>query len=80
MKENPNPDLPEADQLFKGDNFVKFSGDSLQVMQQEAFMIKANEALAVQKKATNSRDQPEQAGEEGPLGAGAEINAVAMPS
>merc|ERR1712172_454038 len=46
MKENPNPDLPESDQLFKGDNFVKFSGDSLQVMQQEAFMIKANEALA----------------------------------
>ena len=80
MKENPNPDLPESDQLFKGDNFVKFSGDSLQVMQQEAFMIKANEALAVQKKATNTRDQPEQAGEEGPLGAGAEINAVAMPS
>lgn len=58
MKENPNPDLPESDQLFKGDNFVKFSGDSLQVMQQEAFMIKANEALAVQKKASG-RDQGE---------------------
>ena len=29
MKENPNPDLPETDNLFKGDNFVKFSGDAL---------------------------------------------------
>lgn len=49
MKENPNPDLPESQQLFKGDNFVKFSGDALQVMKQEAFMIQTNEALKVQK-------------------------------
>ena len=80
MKDNPNPDLPESQQLFKGDNFVKFSGDALQVMQQEAFMIQANEALKVQKQQSGSRDQPEQPGEQGPLGAGAEINAVAMPS
>ena len=80
MKDNPNPDLPESQQLFKGDNFVKFSGDALQVMQQEAFMIQANEALKVQKQQSGSRDQPEQQGEQGPLGAGAEINAVAMPS
>ena len=39
MKENPNPSLPENEQLFKGDNFVKFSGDALRVMQHEAFMI-----------------------------------------
>ena len=45
MKENPNPDLPENDQLFKGDNFVKFTGDALQLMQHEAFMINANVAL-----------------------------------
>jgi pre-mRNA-processing factor SLU7 len=46
MKENPNPDLPEDLQLFKGDNFVKYSGDALSVMKQEAYMIKANQALA----------------------------------
>ena len=45
MKENPNPHLRESDQLFKGDNFVKFSGEALSVMQHEAFMINANEAL-----------------------------------
>ena len=45
MKENPNPSLPENEQLFKGDNFVKFSGDALRVMQHEAFMIQANAAL-----------------------------------
>ena len=42
MKENPNPDLPEDQQLFKGDNFIKFSGDALCVMQQEVFMAQAN--------------------------------------
>lgn len=39
MKDNPNPDKPESEQLFKGDNFVKFTGDALQVMKHEAFMI-----------------------------------------
>ena len=42
MKENPNPHLAENEQLFKGDNFVKFTGDALSVMQHEAFMINAN--------------------------------------
>ena len=45
MKDNPNPDLPESQMTFKGDNAVKLSGDALKAMQQEAFMIKANEAL-----------------------------------
>ncbi len=42
MRDNPNPDLPEDLQMFKGDNFVKFSGDALNLIQQEAFMVKAN--------------------------------------
>jgi pre-mRNA-processing factor SLU7 len=33
MKENPNPDLPDDLQLFKGDNFVKFTGDALNLLQ-----------------------------------------------
>ena len=44
MKENPNPDAPESDQLFRGDDFVKYTGDALKVMQQEAFMLEANQA------------------------------------
>ena len=27
MKNNPNPNIPEQDQAFKVDNFVKMSGD-----------------------------------------------------
>ena len=27
MKQNPNPNIAEQDQAFKGDNFVKMSGD-----------------------------------------------------
>ena len=66
MKENPNPHLAENDQLFKGDNFVKFSGDALSVMRHEAFMIQANDALknnpeapatAQQQKHNNNIDQ-----------------------
>lgn len=45
MKENPNPHLAESDQLFKGDNFVKFTGDALSLMKHEAFMIQSNQAL-----------------------------------
>jgi pre-mRNA-processing factor SLU7 len=32
MNENPNPDLPHTQQLFKGDNMAKFSGDFLQYL------------------------------------------------
>jgi hypothetical protein len=39
MKDNPNPDLPENQQSFKGDNWVKFTGDAPKIMQLEAFMI-----------------------------------------
>ena len=66
MKDNPNPDLPEELQLFKGDNFIKFSGDALNVMEQEAFMVKANQALA-----SNTRDDTT---------LGSELNNISMPS
>lgn len=42
MKENPNPNLPDSLQTFKGDNWVKYTGDSVSVMQMEAFMLEAN--------------------------------------
>lgn len=39
MKDNPNPDFHESLQTFKGDNWVKFTGDAPKVMQMEAFML-----------------------------------------
>ncbi len=45
MKDNPNPDLPENLQTFKGDNWVKFTGDAPKIMQMEAFMIQENQNL-----------------------------------
>jgi len=45
MKENPNPDLPESEQTFKGDNWVKFTGDAPKLIQAEAFMLKTNEVI-----------------------------------
>ena len=42
MKDNPNPDLPESMQTFKGDNWVKYTGDAPKIMQMEAFMIQEN--------------------------------------
>lgn len=41
MKENPNPSLPENLQAFKGDNFVKVTGDYVKMMNQENFMSEA---------------------------------------
>lgn len=43
MKENPNPD--QGDSTFKGDNWVKFTGDAPKLMQMEAFMLQANDVL-----------------------------------
>ena len=37
MKENPNPD--QGDSTYKGDNWVKFTGDAPKLMQMEAFML-----------------------------------------
>jgi hypothetical protein len=37
MKENPNPNNPDTD--YKGDNFVKMSGDYLNHIQSEGFML-----------------------------------------
>jgi pre-mRNA-processing factor SLU7 len=64
MKDNPNPNLPEELQLFKGDNFIKYSGDALGLIQQEAFMVKANTTL-------KDRDDDGQENE---------LNTIAMPS
>ena len=72
MKENPNPHLPESEQLFKGDNFVKFTGDALSLMKHEAFMIKSNQALQ------NTPAAVGQPTSSAPTGS--EVNAVAMPS
>ena len=68
MKDNPNPHLPENMQLFKGDNFVKFSGEAVDVLRNEAFMIKVNQELTDAKtKNLAQQNAPE-------------VNAVAMPS
>jgi hypothetical protein len=32
MKDNPNPNVPESQQTFKGDNFIKVTGDYLKLM------------------------------------------------
>mmetsp|Transcript_14550 Transcript_14550/g.24831 ORF Transcript_14550/g.24831 Transcript_14550/m.24831 type:complete len:112 (+) Transcript_14550:148-483(+) len=42
MKANPNPDLPEQDQQFKGDGFVKMTGDYFKVLDYENQMIQLN--------------------------------------
>lgn len=44
MNENPNPDVPLAQQVFKGDNMAKFSGDFLKYLNQEAFTLDATTA------------------------------------
>jgi len=40
MKDNPNPDEPDS--TYKGDNWVKFTGDAPKLMQMEAFMLRSN--------------------------------------
>lgn len=42
MKANPNPNLPESDQDYKGDNFIKISGDYLSLIKNEGFMLEVN--------------------------------------
>lgn len=44
MKENPNPDVPESQQTFKGDNYAKVTGDYIQMMNQEGFVLEAGQA------------------------------------
>jgi pre-mRNA-processing factor SLU7 len=41
MKENPNPDLPEGKQAFKGDNYRRVTGDFINLMNQEGFVLEA---------------------------------------
>ena len=64
MKDNPNPDLPDNMQTFKGDNWVKFTGDAPKIMQMEAFMIQENQNLKSDQHANT----------------GTELNTVGMPS
>lgn len=60
MKENPNPDLPESEQTFKGDNWVKFTGDAPKLIQAEAFMLKTNEVIKGQGQEVNTMGMPSQ--------------------
>ena len=70
--------------MFKGDNFVKFSGDAPKVLQHAAFEIQANNALkndpaapaTAQQQRHNNFNEPPQAA----APTGSEVNAVAMPS
>ena len=48
MKDNPNPNRPENKQAFKGDNFVKVSGDYIKLMNQEGFILEANQVGGVE--------------------------------
>ena len=41
MKENPNPHLPESKQAFKGDNYHRVTGDFINLMNQEGFILEA---------------------------------------
>lgn len=43
LKANPNPDIAEENQDFKGDNFVKISGDYINLIQSEGFMLDFNQ-------------------------------------
>ena len=36
MRENPNPS--DGDQTFKGDNFTRLTGDTVQMLEQEKFI------------------------------------------
>ena len=42
MKENPNPDGRDD---YQGDNFIKLSGDYLNLIQNENFMIQFNKKM-----------------------------------
>jgi hypothetical protein len=44
MNDNPNPNVPMSQQLFKGDNMAKFSGDFLKYLSQEAFTLESSKA------------------------------------
>ena len=43
MKENPNPNVPEDQQTFKGDNYIRMTGDYVKLMNQEGFMIDSSQ-------------------------------------
>ena len=41
MRENPNPNISADKQIFKGDNFVRLTGDTLGYLEQERFAWEA---------------------------------------
>ena len=41
MRENPNPNM--EDSLFKGDNYIRQTGDTLKLMEEEGFIKEVNE-------------------------------------
>ena len=47
MKENPNPHLPENKQAFKGDNYHRVTGDFINLMNQEGFILEATQVAGV---------------------------------
>lgn len=70
MKENPNPDLDESLQTFKGDNWVKFTGDAVDLMKMEAFMFETNDILKQQMPAAEKQE----------IGDLAEVNTMGVPT
>lgn len=48
MKENPNPNLPEQKQAFKGDNYSRITGEYVHLMQQEGFVLDATQKVGVE--------------------------------
>ena len=60
MKANPNPHLPEQDQSFKGDNSVKISGDYVNLIQSEGFMLDFNKKAQEQGVSLNTLGMPSQ--------------------
>ena len=58
MKANPNPHLAEQDQAFKGDNAVKISGDHLNLIRSEGFMLDFNQKAQKQGVSVNTIGMP----------------------
>jgi hypothetical protein len=58
MKQNPNPDIAEQDQAFKGDNYVKMTGDYMALIQNEGFMNDFNKKAEESGAAINSLAMP----------------------
>lgn len=70
MKENPNPDKDPEKADFKGDNWVKFTGEAVDLIKMEDFMFKANEIMTKKvSEATGNKDPTP-----------AEVNTMGVPT